>query len=74
MGSERGTRRTDRPALTTLRSLEGRRVGMALSDGTRIDDCQLVSGGHGVRRLWVYTNGQDIFVPCEEVVEVWEAA
>jgi len=58
-----------------LRSLEGRRVGVALRDGSRIDDAQLVSSGRGeVRTLWVFTNGVDAFVHLSDVVEVWEAA
>jgi hypothetical protein len=57
-----------------LKSLEGRQVGVALRDGSRIDDAQLVSSGRGnVRTLWVFTNGFDAFVPLSEVVDVWEA-
>jgi hypothetical protein len=57
-----------------LRSLEGRRVGVALQDGSRIDDAQLVSSGRGnVRTLWVFTNGVDAFVRLSDVVDVWEA-
>ena len=57
-----------------LRSLEGRRVGVALRDGSRIDDAQLVSSGRGnVRTLWVFTNGFDAFVRLSDVVDVWEA-
>jgi hypothetical protein len=58
-----------------LTLLEGRQVGVALSDGTRIDDAQLVSSGRGqMRTLWVFTNGEDAFVPLLAVVDVWEAA
>ena len=58
-----------------LRSLEGRQVGVALRDGSRIDDAQLVSSGRGnVRTLWVVsTNGVDTFVRLSDVVDVWEA-
>jgi hypothetical protein len=56
-----------------LKLLEGRRVRVALRDGSRIDDAQLVSSGRGrVRTLWVFTNGVDAFVPLPEVVDVWE--
>jgi hypothetical protein len=56
-----------------MRSLEGRRVSLALRDGARIDDCQLVSAGRpGVRTIWVFANGVDAFVPLPEVVGVWE--
>jgi hypothetical protein len=58
-----------------LRSLEGCRVGVALRDGSRIDDAQLVSSGRGkVRTLWVFTDGVDAFVRLSDVVDVWEAA
>ena len=61
--------------ISQLRSLEGRQVSVALTDGTRIEYAQLVSSGRGtVRTLWVFTNGVDAFVPLYEVVDVWEAA
>jgi hypothetical protein len=58
----------------TLLNLEGRHVSVALTDGSRIDDCELVSCGRGdVTKLWLYTNGEDVFVPRREVVDVWES-
>jgi len=61
-------------ALARLPELEGRQVSVALDDGSRIDDCQLVSGGrHGVETVWLFTNGADRFVPVHHVVDVWEA-
>ena len=58
-----------------LRSLEGRRVGVVLRDGSRIDDAQLVSSGRGnVRTLWVVpANEVDTFVQLSDVMDVWEA-
>ena len=62
-----------RERLSELRSLEGRQVSVALADGSRIDDCQMVSAGRpGVQTLWVFSNGTDTFVPLPEVLEVWE--
>ena len=59
--------------VSELRCLEGRQVSVALADGSRIDDCQLVSAGRpGVQTLWVFTNGADAFVPLPEVIDVWE--
>jgi hypothetical protein len=59
--------------MSELRSLEGRQVSVALADGSRIDDCQLVSAGRpGVQTLWVFSNGADTFVPLPDVLEVWE--
>lgn len=56
-----------------LRSIEGRQVGVALRNGTRIDDCQLVSGGRSrVGNLWLFANGHDVFVGFGEVLDVWE--
>jgi hypothetical protein len=42
-----------------------------LTDGTRIDDCRLMSVGGG--DLWVFSNGADLFVPVDLVAEVWES-
>ena len=59
--------------LRKLRSLEGRRVSVALGDGSRIDDSQLVSAGrHQLGTLWLFTNGADVFMRIDDVVEVWE--
>ena len=57
-----------------LRQWEGRQVSVALADGSRIDDCQLVSAGrYGARTLWLFSNGTDRFVALDDVTEVWEA-
>lgn len=62
-----------RKRMSELRLLEGRQVSVALADGSRIDDCQLVSAGRpGVQTLWVFCNGADTFVPLPDVLEVWE--
>jgi hypothetical protein len=53
--------------------LEGHRVSVALSDGSRIDDCRLVSGSHhGAHSLWLYSNGADTFVALGHVTDLWE--
>jgi len=60
---------------TLSRRLEGRRVSLALADGSRIDDCALVSAGRGEGRcLWVYNNGADTFVSAAEITDLWEVA
>lgn len=57
-----------------IRSFEGRTVSVALTDGTRLDHCQLVSAGrHRTRTLWVFDNGADLFVALDAVVDVWES-
>ena len=57
----------------TLQNLEGRQVSVALADGTRIDDCQLVSAGRpGTTTVWVYS-GRDLFVPVGDVIDIWES-
>jgi hypothetical protein len=48
-------------------------VSVALRDGTRIDDCNLVSSGRrGVHTLWLFAHGEDIFVPIDDIVDVRE--
>ena len=64
---------TDDRAVELNEDLEGRRVSVALVDGSRIDDCDLVSAGHhGAKSLWLYTNGADIFVSLADVTDIWE--
>ena len=59
----------------TLRHLEGRRVGMALNDGSRIVDAQLISAGRpGLSSVWILIDGADSFIPVLTVSEVWEIA
>lgn len=58
-----------------LRSFEGLRVSLALADGSRIDDCQLVSAGrNGTRTVWVHSNGIDVFIQRADLLDVWESA
>jgi hypothetical protein len=64
---------TDRRAM--MLALQGRRVSMALAGGSRIDDCMLISAAtRRIDELWVFLNGQDVFVPLAEITEIWEAA
>jgi hypothetical protein len=59
---------------SSLGALEGRQVSVALDDGSRIDDCQLVSfGRHNVATVWLVSDGADVFVPVDRVVDIWEA-
>jgi hypothetical protein len=60
--------------MNELRELQGRQVCVALTDGSRIDDCSLVSvGQQRTDTLWVFSNGGDAFIPIVDVVAVWEA-
>ncbi len=53
-------------------AIDGRQVSVALRDGTRIDDCQLVSSGRSpVETLWLFVNGEDVFVPHDDVIDLW---
>ncbi|MCA1847232.1 MAG: hypothetical protein LC792_29390 [Actinobacteria bacterium] len=54
-----------------LRRLEGRVVHLALTDGSRFDEVALVSAG--LHTVWVFSNGEDTFVPVADVIDVWEA-
>lgn len=56
-----------------LMSLEGLRVSVALTDGSRIDDAELASaGGPGATCLRLFVDGIDVFVPSDLVVACWE--
>ncbi len=56
-----------------FRTLEGRQVSVALKDGSRIDDSQLVSAGrNGATSIWLYSNHVDVFVPLHNVVDLGE--
>ena len=55
-----------------LRSLEGRSVHVSLRGGSRLDEVSLVSARGAT--LWLFSHGEDAFVPVDEVVEVWGAA
>jgi hypothetical protein len=58
-----------------LRDLEGRRVNLALADGSRLDAVDLVSAGRGdTATVWVHTVGIDVFVPRSHVIDAWESA
>ena len=63
-----------REQLNQLAWLEGRQVNIALRDGSRIDDSQLVSAGRThVASVWVFDNGDDTFVAVEDIVDIWES-
>jgi hypothetical protein len=48
-------------------------VSVALGDGTRYDDGELVSTGrNGVASVWLFINGVDVFVARKDIVDVWE--
>lgn len=55
-----------------LRSIEGQQVSVALRGGTRIDDCNLVSSRPQIGQLWLFVNGEDVFIAMRDIVDVWE--
>jgi hypothetical protein len=58
-----------------IRYLEGHHICVALVDGSRLDDCELVSAGRqGVDSLWLFANGADRFVALIDVTDVWESS
>lgn len=58
--------------ISDLRTLEGRRVGVSLADGSRIDDATLVSARPAHGKLWLFSGGTDLFVRAAAVVDAWE--
>lgn len=56
-------------------ALEGRHVSLALTDGSRIDDCQLVRAPReGMASVWVHANGIDAVVPISSIGDAWEVS
>jgi hypothetical protein len=57
-----------------LRALEGHQVNVAFRDGSRIDDCQLISAGRpNTGTVWIFADGIDVFLPASTIVDCWEA-
>jgi prepilin-type processing-associated H-X9-DG protein len=54
-----------------VQSLEGRRVNVALADGSVMGPVPLVLARRNT--LWVVADGEDTFVPLDRVVNVWDA-
>jgi prepilin-type processing-associated H-X9-DG protein len=54
-----------------VQSLEGRRVNVALADGSVMGPVPLVLARRNT--LWVVADGEDTFVPLDRVVDVWDA-
>ena len=62
-------------ASMNFQAFEGRQVCVALADGSRLDDCNLVSAGRGTAKtLWLVIDRIDAFLPKADVVAIWEAA
>ena len=58
--------------IRNLRCFEGQKASVALRDGTRLDDCSVVSGGrNGLDNVWLFANGKDLFIPRCEIIDVW---
>lgn len=54
-----------------VQRLEGRRVNVALADGSVLGPVPLVLARRNT--LWVVNDGEDTFVPLDRVVNVWDA-
>ncbi len=54
----------------TLRRMQGLTVSVSLADGSRLDDVILVSARP--KTVWVFTNGEDLFLSTGDVVDAWE--
>ena len=60
--------------LPAMHSLEGRHVSVTLRDGSRLDDCQVVSARRsGAQTVWLFVDGIDVFLPVAAIVDCWEA-
>lgn len=50
-------------------------MSVSLCDGTRLDDCELVSAGRGrASTLWLHDGCDDRMVAAADVVDLWEVA
>jgi hypothetical protein len=59
--------------LRSFRHLEGRHVSVSLGDGSRLDDCELVSAGRGLNAsIWLHDGADDRIVAAADVVDLWE--
>jgi hypothetical protein len=54
-----------------LSHFEGQHINISLTDGSRIDDCELILVSPF--KLWVFVNGRDAFVNVKRVTDVWQA-
>jgi hypothetical protein len=62
-------------AITKLSKLLGKRVGVAIAGGRRIDDCQLIAlPVRNATNFWLWTGREDVFVSQGDVLDVWEAS
>lgn len=49
-------------------------MSLSLADGSRIDDCELLSSGRTrANSLWLFSNGHDTFIAHSDVVDLWES-
>lgn len=54
--------------MANLRAVEGQQVDVMLADGTRLDNCNLVSVGRlWARTVWLSRGETDLFVTPEEI-------
>jgi hypothetical protein len=60
----------DEARVDDLRSLQGRRVSVALVDQSCIDDGFVL--GVDADSVWLDTSGTETFVSLDDVVDVWE--
>ena len=54
-----------------VQRLEGRRVNVALADGSVLGPVPLVLARRNT--LWIVNDGEDTFLPLDRVVNVWDA-
>jgi hypothetical protein len=54
-----------------LAALVGSDVSVLLLDGSRLDECQLVSFSRRVTTAWLVHRGGDVFGPIDTITDVW---
>ena len=60
-------------ASVQLRTLEGHRVSLSLTNGSQLDSVEVISAGRGgLSSLWLEVDGIDLFVEKAEILAIHE--
>lgn len=78
--TERGTNTSQKVSeviyeTSWLNPLEGHQVSVTLRDGSRLDNCHLLSASRpGGQTVWLFLGGMDVFLPVAAIAACREAS